>query len=82
MPRNSANPRWRASAIGARMPVLAAGLALAALALAGAADAPASPLSWPVTGQAGVAALAWNGPRSRPICACRWAATAASAAWC
>src|SRR5271154_4323644 len=50
------------SATSVRTLVLVAGLALAPSVLAAAADAPATPLSWPLNGQQGVRALQWNGP--------------------
>jgi hypothetical protein len=65
MPSRPANPPRRPLATTAKRLLLAAVLALAALAnpaAAGAADAPAAPLDWPLTGQAGVTALQWNGP--------------------
>jgi hypothetical protein len=53
---------WRAAAPRARSLVLSAGLALAALLAAGAAEAPADPAGWPATGEQDVTAAQWNGP--------------------
>ncbi len=69
MPMTSAIPSRLPADRGVRtyacvrtFPALVALAALVATASAGAADAPAVPLSWPVSGQEGATALQWNGP--------------------